>query len=161
MNEILHTMRTSTSRIGYMALKIDLEKAFDRLNWDFIREVLFELGLPSSFVSLVMFCVTSPTMALLWQGSPSSTFSPSRGLRQGDSLFTFLFILAMEKLGHLIQAKVLSKDWKPIKTSKLRLSISHLFNADDLFPFCSGFYGSDATYPFLSSHLLPAFWSED
>lgn len=135
VNEILHTMRHSKAKNGYMALKVDLEKAFDRLNWDFIRETLFEVGLPSSIITLIMHCITTPQMSVLWEGKATEFFSPTRGVRQGDPLSPFIFILCIERLSHLINSKVENGDWKSIKISKNGPSFSHLFYADDLFLF--------------------------
>lgn len=55
--EIIHSMRNMRGTQGYMAIKVDLEKAYDKLRWDFIRDTLMDAGLPSQFVDLVMKCI--------------------------------------------------------------------------------------------------------
>ena len=62
-------------------------------------------------------------------------FKPSRGLRQGDPLSPYLFILCMEFLGHLIEEKCVNGDWVSLKASRGNIGISHLFFADDLLLF--------------------------
>lgn len=62
---------------GLMAIKIDLEKAYDRLNWIFIHEILMELSLPFDLVHLIMECITSNSMNILWNGELTGDFSPT------------------------------------------------------------------------------------
>lgn len=83
VQEMLHTMRRKQGRMGYMAVKIDFEKAYDRLRWSFIRDSLIELRLPLHMVELVMWCITSARLQILWNGVPTEFFSPTRGIRQG------------------------------------------------------------------------------
>ena len=61
---------------------VDLEKAFDRLRWEFIEDTLLDIGLPQPMINLIMQCLTSSSMQVLWNGKPSSTFKPQRGIRQ-------------------------------------------------------------------------------
>ena len=115
-----------------MAIKIDLEKAYDRIEWSFIREILFLFNFPDKLIELIMSCVSSVSTSLLFNGGCLESFCPSRGIRQGDPLSPYLFILCMEFLGHLIEDKCAAKVWKPVKTSRNGPSFSHLFFADDL-----------------------------
>ena len=64
-----------------MVIKIDLEKAFDRLEWSFIKMVLEHFGFPDMMIKLIMSCVTSTTTAILFNGSKLDSFQPSRGIR--------------------------------------------------------------------------------
>lgn len=61
-------MRTNKNNRGYMILTIDLEKAYDKLDWDFIRDTLFKVGFNSDWVRNIMECVESPKMSILWNG---------------------------------------------------------------------------------------------
>lgn len=133
--EIIHTIRRSKSKNGLMALKIDLEKAYDRVRWDFLQETLVYFGFPDSWVKLIMACVRSTSFAVLWNGEKTDSFEPQRGLRQGDPISPYLFVLCMERLGHLIMSEVQRGSWKPVTLGKGGPSISHLFFADDLFLF--------------------------
>lgn len=68
-----------------MAIKIDLEKAYDRLKWDFVKETLVDIGFPAFIVDLIYQCISSPTMKIIWNGE-CTEFSPKRGVRQGDPI---------------------------------------------------------------------------
>lgn len=62
-------------------IKVDLEKAYDRLNWDFIQDTLTDIGLHFSLTSLIMKCVTLVAMRVNWSDELIDAFSPSRGIR--------------------------------------------------------------------------------
>ena len=84
MQEVLHSMRRKTGGKGWMAIKLDLEKAYDRLRWAFIQDTLVRMHLPGRLVEVIMHCITSCSLNILWNGVPSGAFRPSRGVRQGD-----------------------------------------------------------------------------
>lgn len=100
-----------------MAVKIDLEKAYDKIEWSFIREMLTLFNYPENLVKLIMSCVTLVSTSLLFNGGRLDPFLPSRGIRQGDPLSPYLFILCMEFLGHLIDGKCAAKLQTPVKAS--------------------------------------------
>ncbi|XP_050238477.2 uncharacterized protein LOC126687968 [Mercurialis annua] len=135
VQEVIHFMRTKKGKKGWFAIKVDLEKAFDCLNWDFIKDTLVDARLPNNLVTLIMHCVSSSHMNLLWNGSISEEFKPSRGIRQGDPLSPYLFVLCMERLSHRICSAVHNGDWAPIKLNRTGPNLSHLFFADDLILF--------------------------
>lgn len=117
-----------------MIIKIDLEKAYDRLEWSFIRKVLYGANLPSDLIRMIMSCVFSASMSILFNGAVLEPFLPLRGIRQGDSS-PYLFILCMEVFGWIIDEKCANGEWKPIKASNSGPIISHLFFANDLLLF--------------------------
>ncbi|KAH1073528.1 hypothetical protein J1N35_025856 [Gossypium stocksii] len=116
-NIVIHTMKSSKGKKGWMVIKVDLEKAYDKIRWDFLKDTLIDAGFPMALVSIIMQCVTSYSLQLFWNGSLSEEFKPSRGVRQGDPLSPYLFVLGMERLGHLIEASVEKGSWEPIKLS--------------------------------------------
>ncbi|CAL1353594.1 unnamed protein product [Linum trigynum] len=135
LQEVLHSLKKKKGKKGGMVLKIDLEKAYDRLRWDFLRDTLMEIGLPSSWINCVMFCVENNQMRLLWNGELSGPIIPTRGVRQGDPLSPYLFVLCMERLSHRIEQAIQDKLWKPLRLSRDGPPLSHLFFADDLILF--------------------------
>lgn len=85
-----------------MAMKIDLYEAYDRLRWEFIEDTLVDAGFPTRFSRLIMFCISSVSMQVLWNKVPSKKFYPSRAIRQGDPISPYLFVHCIERLGHAI-----------------------------------------------------------
>ena len=133
--ELFYALDGKKGKEGYMAIKVDLEKAYDRLEWCFIHKVLQAFHFPQNIVKVIMSRVTSTKISILFNGEALESFNPSRGIRQGDPLSSYLFILCMEYLGHLIYKKCMEGVCKPLKASRDNIGISHLFFADDLILF--------------------------
>ncbi|XP_056688793.1 uncharacterized protein [Spinacia oleracea] len=130
--EVLHTMKRKQGGKGYMAIKIDFEKAYDRLRWSFIRDTLMQMNLPLLLINVIMECVTTSNLHVLWNGEPSQSFKPGRGIRQGDPLSPYLFVMCMERLYQTIEEAIIAKKWKPIRASRNGPLLSNLFFADDI-----------------------------
>ena len=79
-----------------------------------------------------MHCVGTLRMAINWNGKMMDWFTPSRGIQQGDSISPYLFVLYIERLGHLIHHAVKTGNWESIQLSRNGLYLSHLFFSDDL-----------------------------
>lgn len=109
-------------------MKIDLEKAYDKVNWKFLEDVLKTVGFGADLVELIMYTVTSPKLSVIWNGERLAHFSPTRGIRQGDPLAPYLFLLCMEVLSHEIQKAVDHKQWVPAKASRSGPGVSHIFS---------------------------------
>jgi hypothetical protein len=99
-HEVIHSLKT-TKKPG-MLLKLDLSKAFDRLSWEYIENILLAFGFSQDWVHWILSLLSSSFFFILVNGSPSPTFSPSRGIHQGDPLSPFLFILMAEGLGRML-----------------------------------------------------------
>ena len=137
VQELIHTIGRTKGSKGTLAIKIDLEKTYDKIEWSFIREMLTLFYFPENLIKLIMSCITSMSTSLLLNGGSLDPFLPSRGIRQGDPLSPYLFILCMEFLGHLIEEKCAAKLWTSVKASRSGPTFSHLFFADDLVLFAS------------------------
>ena len=135
VQELIHTMSKKKGKTGVMAIKLNLEKAYDRLEWSFIRDTLNLFNFPDQLISLIMSCISTTSISILFNGGALDAFQPSRGLCQGDPLLPYLFILCMEVLGALIEGKYRENLWNPIKASQVGPSFSHIFFADDLMLF--------------------------
>ena len=135
VQELVHTMSKMKGKGGFMAIKIDLEKAYNRLEWSFIRDTLALFKFPNHLAFLIMSCVSTSSIYVLYNGGALEPFLPLSGIRQGYPLSLYLFILCMEVLGALITKKCDVKLWDSIKASRGGLAFSHLFFADDLILF--------------------------
>lgn len=135
VQEVIHTMHRKQGSKGFMAIKIDFEKAYDRLKWHFIRDTLLHMNISILLIDIILECVTSAKLHVLWNGEPSQSFTPSHGVRQGDPLSPYLFLMCMERLFQTIETAIIEKKWKPIRASRDVPFLSNLFFADDIILF--------------------------
>ena len=110
-----------------MTLKIDLEKAYDKLEWSFIRDILFRANFLADLIDIIMSCVSMVSTSILFNGEVLDLIFSLRGIRQGGPLF-----LCMDFLVQLIEEKCNAKLWQPVKASQSGPAFSHLLFADDL-----------------------------
>ncbi|XP_031131957.1 uncharacterized protein LOC116033348 [Ipomoea triloba] len=130
--EVMHTMRTKRGSTGIMAIKLDFEKAYDRLSWQFVDTILKEIGFSSMWVKVIMCCIRTARLSVNWNGNRLSQFHPERGLRQGDPMSPAIFVLGLEKLCQIITLRVNSGDWKGVQLAPGCPILSHLCFADDM-----------------------------
>ena len=118
-------------------LKVDLRKAFDSVRWDFILATLRAIAVPESYISLISECLSTASFTIAVNGIAGGFFKSSKGIRQGDPLSPYLFVLAMEGLSRLLLARYESESigFHPNTNS---LKISHLMFADDVMIFFDG-----------------------
>jgi hypothetical protein len=133
--EMVHSMNKMKGRKGYFAIKVDLSKAYDKLSWEFIWRTLSEIKLPECLVNLIMHAVTSVETTVKWNGARAEYFRPQRGIRQGDPISPYLFVLCMDKLSHLIMHAVDTGAWHTFRAGRHGPFVSHLMFADDLLLF--------------------------
>lgn len=93
------------------------------------------MNFPARITNLIMSCLSSASMSVLWNGVVCERFKPRRGVRQGCPLPPYLFLFCLERLANVIEDSVHSGDWKPIQFCRRGLSLSHLFYADDIILF--------------------------
>ena len=116
--------------------KLDIEKAYDSISWEFVFQVMDRMGFGNRWMSWIKWCVSTASFSVLFNGSPAGFFQSSRGLRQGDPISPYLVVIGMEVLSLLIHHAV---DGNFLYGSRVAISggegegevISHLFYADD------------------------------
>ena len=135
VQEVLHSIKTKN--LCAFILKLDLTKAFDRVDWSYVRLILIQIGIPLLTVNWIMACITSVNFAVLVNGTPSPFFTASRGIRQGYPLSPLLFILVIEGFSLLIRDARNNGLIRGIQISP-SLALSHLLFVDDVILMGSG-----------------------
>ena len=95
-----------------MAIKLDMSKAYDRVEWHYLESVMVKMGFSDHWVKLLMLCVKSVSYSILVNGEPKCMITSTRGIRQGDSLSPFLFLLCTKGLHGLITQATIQGDSK-------------------------------------------------
>ena len=119
------------------AMKVDIMKAYDSVRWEFIIDILKAMAFPPVMVAWIQACISSPSFSICINGSLHGYFKGARGLRQGDPLSPYLFVLAMEILAKILAEKSMHPlfkfHWRCEKTKIINLCF-----ADDLMIFSKG-----------------------
>lgn len=118
-----------------MAISLDFNKAYDRVEWNFLEAVLRRMGFHDTWVHWVMQTVTTVKFSVFANGAKRANVTPSRGLRQGDPLSPYLFLLVIDVLSKLLIQGVSGNLFTGIKLGTHCPTISHLFFADDAIVF--------------------------
>ncbi|KAH9680917.1 reverse transcriptase domain-containing protein [Citrus sinensis] len=134
--EIVHYLkRKRQGKEGVAALKIDMSKAYDRIEWGFLKAIMLRMGFAADWVDLIMLCVTTVNYKAIREGIEVGPIVPSRGLRQGDPLSPYIFILCAEGLNLLIHHYEQAGLLHGATVARGALSITHFFFTDDCFLF--------------------------
>ncbi|GKD03691.1 RNA-directed DNA polymerase, eukaryota [Tanacetum coccineum] len=129
LNELIHLCKAKKKQS--LIFKVDFEKAFDSVRWDFLNDILKKFGFGPRWRDWIQSCLKSSRGSILVNGSPTSEFQFYKGLKQGDPLSPLLFILVMESL-HLSFHNVVNAGlFKGVGLDN-SLQLSHLFYADDV-----------------------------
>lgn len=118
-------------------LKVDLRKAFDCVRWDFIIAALRTIAIPESYIGLISECLSTASFFVCVNGVSGGFFKSTKGIRQGDPLSPYLFVLSLECLSRLLLSRFDSGliGYHPRME---QLKISHLMFVDDVMVFFNG-----------------------
>lgn len=133
--EIYHTMNTWRQGVGLMALKANMEKTYDKMEWAFLLTVMRLFGFTDLWIQIVGQCLSMVSYSLMLNGSPFGLFTRHRGLRRGDPLSPFLFILGTEVLSRSLVKAEASGRIHGTRISRAAPSVSHLLFADETLVF--------------------------
>jgi len=127
--ECLHIIKSK--KLKALVLKLDLQKAYDCVNWDFLRLILLKTGIGLKSTNWIMSFVNSPNFVILVNGGPTTFFKSGHELRQGCPLYPFILILVMEGLSLMLKQALSNGTISGVNTSRL-LKIILLLFADDI-----------------------------
>ncbi|KAI5348948.1 hypothetical protein L3X38_001835 [Prunus dulcis] len=115
-HEAFHSLKIRRKTKNFeIGLKVDMNKTYDRIEWDFLRAILEKMGFATAWVQMVMSCITSVELEVLINGKTSNSFKPSRGLRQGDPIFPYLFIIITDVLSTMINCVARAQNCRVIE----------------------------------------------
>eukprot|EP00253_Pinus_taeda_P006547 PITA_06547 len=119
-----------------MTIKLDLSKAYDRLNWKYLKAILAAFRFSRRWTDWVYNMISTPIFSIMLNWTPSSTFKATRGIRKGDPLSPFLFILAAEGLGRYFKKYLRERKIKRLRLWGNNLPITHQQFVDEIMLFC-------------------------
>lgn len=127
--------RARGGRDGEIALKLDISKAYDKVSWEYLRNCMHSLGFCNEWINWIMQCVTTVSYDINFNGMSVGPITPRRGLRQGDPLSPYLFLMCVEGLSNLLDNAENNGRIHGCKISSTAPEVSHLLFADDAFLF--------------------------
>ncbi|GKV24214.1 hypothetical protein SLEP1_g33851 [Rubroshorea leprosula] len=111
--------------------KIDFEKAYDKVCWEFLDYMMLRMGFNDTWRKWIQECLQSSMISILINGSPTKQFPVSKGLRQGDLLSPFLFLIVVEGLNGLVSSAIEKEMYKGVLIGDGEVTVTHLQFADD------------------------------
>lgn len=135
-HEIKHYLNKKKGKKGFMAIKIDLAKAYDKVEWNVLTNILTCFGFEDKFIRWIQECISTVQFSVLINGAPHGYFHAGRGIQQGDPLSPSLFTMISEVLSRLLARAESDGALSGIKISRHSPKGTHLMYADDLVIYC-------------------------
>ena len=127
------------SKVRAVLCKLGIERAYDHVDWAFLFSVIGKMGFGEKWIGWVKWCLSPTSVSILVNGTPVGFFQSSRGLRQGDPLSPYLFVIAMEALSCMLKRAVEGGFLTPCQVKgkgSERVDVSHFLFANDTLIFC-------------------------
>ena len=138
-HELLHALSSDNNcALEFIAIKTDISKAYDRVEWSFLEKAMEAMGFSEEWRRLIMCCVSSVRYKVMINGSPFGQITPTRGLRQGDPLSPYLFVMCTEVLVQMLKRAEQMKKISGLRVARRAPLVSHLLFADDSMFYCKG-----------------------
>ena len=131
-----HINKKRMGKVGEMAVKLDMSKAFDRVEWGCLEKIMSKMGFHVQWVDIIMRCVRSVSYTIKINVRPIGHITPTQGLRQGDPLSPYLFLICAKGLSAMLKKSVMDGQMKGVDACSRGPEISHLFFTDDSLIFC-------------------------
>ena len=136
-HEMIHGLKTNPRcKSDFIAIKTDMSKAYDRVEWNFLEALFIKMGFHRRWIAWIMCCVRMVSYSVCLNGQSYGHITPQRGIRQGDPLSPFLFILCAEALIHTMNQAERRGGLTGMKLAPTCPSVQHLLFADDSFFLC-------------------------
>lgn len=130
-HEIFYSLKVRKRQATSYTVKTDIAKAYDRLEWGFLKEAMQNMGFGDRWIFWIMACISTLSYSVFINGAPKGSIVPERGLRQGHPLSPFLFILCAEVLSHMMSRATETRSLMGIKVATRAPAVNHLLFADD------------------------------
>ena len=125
--EVMHYInQRRKGKEGLMAIKLNMSKAYDWVEWSFLEAMMWRMGFKDRWISLMMMCVTTVSYLVLINGEPKGKITPTRGLRQGDPISPYLFLLCAEGLSTMLRRDESGENLRVILVCRGAPRVSHL-----------------------------------
>ena len=128
-SEVIDEVKKSKKKA--FLFKIDFEKAYDSVKWDFLLDMMVVMGFGKQWIGWIRECISTVKMSILVNGSPTAEFQTFRGLRQGDPISPFLYLIVTEGLSRMLDLARHRGSFKPVEVGSDKVAVSLLQFADD------------------------------
>ncbi|XP_027126082.2 uncharacterized protein [Coffea arabica] len=136
-HEYMHYLKNKRQgKESFMAIKLDMAKAYDRVEWHFLQAMMQKMGFCARWINWITSCLSSVTYSFNCNGESKGFVTPERGIRQGDPLSPYLFLICSEGFSNPLKKAEERKDLNGLRISRQGPLITHLFFADDSLIFC-------------------------
>ncbi|KAL8124435.1 hypothetical protein AgCh_012179 [Apium graveolens] len=126
-----HITHKKKGSVAEMAIKLDLNKAFDRVEWDFLLAIMNKMGFDSRWQNWIFQCISTTSLDFFINDEEFCSLKPQKGVRQGDSISPYLFLLIVDVLSRSLLNAIQDGSLSGIKMARQCPEVSHILFADD------------------------------
>ncbi|CAN1165788.1 Transposon TX1 uncharacterized 149 kDa protein [Linum perenne] len=132
VHEVMHHFKNRSGKLAWdMMIKMDMKKAYDMVDWEGLDSILRAMGFSQTWCNWIQECIRTVKFSVMFNGGPSEPFTPTRGIRQGDPISPYLFIILTNSLSFLIEKGMNEGSLKGIKLKARCPTLTHVLFADD------------------------------